>query len=181
MRSSLAARRLRLSFLCLSLPLIPVGCGTRHALGGGFGWGATDLSDSPDRWGPDPGPVLSARFLTPEIPFRGLLAIDLQPFTVQNPERTRHFRVLYLQPQLQYRPAPFFFRGGLGLALFSFGGSRDPRGTYWGPSIGVGAGIDLTQIAGRDWSIEAYLRGGGPWEGEIETELAGVQLSTYVH
>ena len=163
--------------LCLTITLTFAGCGTRHALGGGIARGSTEVSQTTNTaW----GPALSARLWTPEESLGGLVALDLQPFRVQNPQRDEHFRVLYLQPQVQFRPAPFFVRLGLGAPLYSFGG-RDPAGGgELGLSFGAGIGMDVGGMHGRDWSVEAFWRTAAEFTGELESDLIGVQLCTYL-
>ena len=65
MRESWAMPKPQVLGLCLFLPMAAVGCGTRQALGGGLGFGATDFSNSPDRWGTDAGLVQEAHVSRP--------------------------------------------------------------------------------------------------------------------
>jgi hypothetical protein len=166
---------------CPDHPACGWGLWDPDAFGGGLARGSTIVSNTEAfAW----GPVVSARLWTPEVSTGGLLALDLQPFRVQDPVRDEHFRVLYVQPQLQLRPAPFFVRFGAGIPLFCSAGNDPAQACVGGFAVGAGVGIDVSGILRRDWSVEGFWRRGG-WFGSQEggffheVGLLGVQISVY--
>ena len=89
----------------------------------------------------------------------GLLAVDVQPIPVQNPNRDESVSTATILPSLQLSVGRVGLRGGLGLGVAIWTGPDAFETFSYGPALGVSATIPLDS-AGR-WSLEPLYRTGG--------------------